>query len=238
VSIARAPDATSADGRWSGGCTPVRTRVARAAGVAAVLALASMVTVASRASATARVTGLLTKYSPARLAAGRVWTLPASALLLGHPRMIGPTTGFVVLILAPYALWRGVGRAALTGMAGHVVSTLVVAAVVLPAAALGSGSASSIVHTLDDGASAVLAACAGGLAVAISRRRLLAGAGLFVAIAGWFLVHLLTVHQPMANVADVEHLVALGTGAIVEWRLSMPKVPIPMHRFADPATTA
>jgi hypothetical protein len=110
-------------------------------------------------------------------------------------------------------------------MAGHVVSTLVVAAIVLPAAALGVAGASGISHALDYGASAALAACAGALAVAIGRRVPVLGAAVLGAVAAWFLFHLAAVSNPSVNVADVEHLLALGTGALVEWRLSMARRP-------------
>jgi hypothetical protein len=197
--------------------TTPQTRVAlRVVGVVAVLGAAALATIASHTASTAALVSYLAKYSPDRLADGRVWTVPISAFLLGHPRMIGPTTFFVVLIFLPYALWRGLGRAAVAAMSGHVVSTLAVAAVVLPAAALGWTTASSIARALDYGASAALAACAGGLAVAIAQRFRALGLVVFVGVAGWFVFGLATVRQPMANVADVEHLVALLTGAAVE----------------------
>jgi hypothetical protein len=203
--------------------------VARAGAVAALLAGAAAFTVASHTASTAAVVGVLGKYSPERLAAGRVWTVPLSVFLLGHPRMVGSTTIFVVFLFLPFALWRGIARAGVVAMAGHVVSTLVVATVVLPAAALGVAGATGISRALDDGASAALAACAGGLAVAIGRRAPELGAAMLGAVAAWFLLHLAVVSNPSANVADVEHLLALGTGAIVEWRLPMPPRSSPRH---------
>jgi hypothetical protein len=74
---------------------------------------------------------------------------------------------------------------------------------------------------LDYGASAVLSACAGGLAVVLARRRRILGVALFAAVAAWFLYDLAVVARTAANVADIEHLVALLTGAAVEWRVSM-----------------
>jgi hypothetical protein len=194
-----------------------RQVVSRVAGVAAVLVGAAAFTVASHTHGLAHVARFAGAYSPARLAAGRVWTLPLSAFLLGHPKMVGPTSVMFALLFLPYALLRGIGRAGITGMAGHVVSTLVVAAVVLPAAALGSVDATRVVHAPDYGASAALAACAGGLAVVLARRHRVAGIVLPALVAGYFLFHLAAVPQTAANVADVEHLVALGTGALVEW---------------------
>jgi hypothetical protein len=208
-----------------------RRAAVRAAGVVGVLALSTAVTFASHSATTAGVAGFLAKYSPSRLAAGRVWTVPASAFLLGHPHMLGPTSAMLALVFLPYALWRGVGRAGITAMSGHVVATLVVAAVVLPGSWLGWTTGTTIAHTLDYGSSAALAACAGGLAVLIGRRLPVAGpvAGpvigtvLLAVVAGFFAIHLLSVPKLDANVADVEHLVALFTGAAVEWSLVMRK---------------
>ena len=198
-----------------------RLAVARVAGIVGVLALATAVTFASHAPATAKVTSFLAKYSPARLAAGRVWTLPTSAFLLGHPHMLGPTSLMIALVFLPYALWQGIGRAGITAMSGHIVSTLVVAAVVLPGSLLGWSTATTITHTLDYGSSAALAACAGGLAVLLGRQIPVVGGLVLALVAGFFVVHLLTVPKLDANVADIEHLVALFTGAAVEWSLAM-----------------
>jgi hypothetical protein len=194
-----------------------RQATLRVLGVLAVLGLTAVVTFAAIAPSTASLINYLAKYSPDRLADGRVWTLPMSAFLVGHPHMIGPTTFFIVLIFLPYALWRGLVRAGIVAMSGHVVSTLVVAAVVLPASAMGLSEATSIARSLDYGASAALAACAGGLAVALARRVRPLGVLVLVSVVGWFVYSLVTIRQTMSNVADVEHLVGLGTGMAVEW---------------------
>ncbi|MFN8026156.1 MAG: hypothetical protein U0W40_07320 [Acidimicrobiia bacterium] len=55
----------------------------------------------------------------------------------------------------------------------------------------------------------------------IARRSRVLGFGLLAAVALFFGSHLVTDRQLVANVADVEHLVALLTGALVEWRLSV-----------------
>jgi hypothetical protein len=196
-----------------------RHGLSRVAGIVVVLGIAAAFTVASHTQGLSHVARVAAAYSPARLAAGRVWTLPLSALLLGHPKMIGPTSVMFALLFLPYALVRGLGRTLVTGLAGHVVSTLVVAAWALPAAALGSMVATAVVHTPDYGASAFLAACAGGLAVVIARRSRALGLTLLALVVAYFTIHLVVVHQVIANVADVEHLAALATGAVVEWRI-------------------
>jgi hypothetical protein len=216
-----APVAPAALGRAStvprGGVS--RNVLFRVGGIVLVLGVAAAFTVASHTSGLSHLARFAAAYSPARLAAGRVWTLPLSALLLGHPKMIGPTSVMFALLFLPYALVRGLGRTIVTGLSGHVVSTLVVAAWVLPASALGSAVATQVVHTPDYGASAFLAACAGGLMVVIARWRRAVGLILLALVVAYFVMHLVEVHQVVANVADVEHLVALATGALVEWRV-------------------
>jgi hypothetical protein len=197
----------------------MRHTVSRVAGIVVVLGIAAAFTVASHAHGWSHMARVAAAYSPAHLADGRVWTLPLSALLLGHPKMIGPTSVMFALLFLPYALVRGLGRTLVTGLAGHIVSTLVIAAWALPAAAFGSVVATQVVHTADYGASAFLAACAGGLAVVITRRSRVLGLVLLALVVAYFTDHLVSVHQVAANVADVEHLVALGTGALVEWRI-------------------
>ena len=215
MTIPVAIEASAVPSRW---CAS-RRAVSRVGGVAAVLGAAAAFTVASHTHGLAHLARFAGGYSPARLAAGHVWTLPLSAFLLGHPKMLGPTSVMFGMLFLPYTMLRGIGRAGITGMAGHVVSTLLVAVVVLPAAALGSADATRVVHAPDYGASAALAACAGGLTVLLARRHRIGGIVLPMLVAGYFLVHLAAVHQSAANVADVEHLVAFGTGALVEWRI-------------------
>ncbi len=204
-----------------------RARIAltRTGGIVAVLAVAAAVTVASHTPGMSQPTRYLAAYSPARLAAGRVWTLPTSFLLLGHPKALGVTSVMFALLFLPYALVRGIWRALVTGMAGHIAATLVIAAWAFVAAGLGSAVATSVVHTPDYGASAFLAACAGGLAVVIARRNAVLGAVVLIAVAAFFTVNLVVVHQVVSNVADVEHLTALVTGAFVEWRFAVLPAP-------------
>ena len=154
-----------------------------------------------------------------------MWTLPTSFLLLGHPKALGVTSVMFALLFLPYALVRGVGRSLLTGLAGHIAATLIVAAWAFVASGLGSALATGVVHTPDYGASAFLAACAGGLAVVIARRHAVLGAVVLLAVAAFFTLNLVEVHQVASNVADVEHLTALLTGAFVEWRFAVLPAP-------------
>jgi hypothetical protein len=197
----------------------VRVLAGRVAGIALVLAATGLITVLAHRRATSGVVNYLARYSPAALEHGRIVTLPASAFLVGRPRMLGPTTFFVVLLLVPYALAKGVGKAARAGLAGHCLSTLVIAAVALPGAALGWATANTVAHQADYGASAALAAVAGALAVLLFRRW--PAAGLLVAgVVVWIFVSSLMKYADLGhNVADVEHLVAVAVGASIEWFL-------------------
>jgi hypothetical protein len=157
----------------------------------------------------------LARYSPDRLAHGAVWSVPASAFLVGHPSMLGLTSVFAVLVFLPFCLAAGARAAAIVGMAGHCVSTMLIAAIVLPAAALGSHDAFRVVHMGDYGASAFLAALAGGMVVLLRPRACVASIVLAGGLLLFFGASLVTHGDLMHNVADVEHLTAIGVGACV-----------------------
>jgi hypothetical protein len=204
----------------------------RFASVVLVLGFAAVITWLWHVPATSGTVDYLARYSPMRLAHGDILALPGSAFLLGHPKMIGQTSFFVVALFLPYALVRGVRRAGVVGLTGHCVSTLAVAAVVLPGAALGWSAAERIAHMGDYGASAALAAVAGALGIVLVRRW--PPVGIFVLGAiGWYFLHSLVSHsQMMHNIADVEHLIAFMTGALLELRRARRHVAWP--RAANP----
>jgi len=216
-------------------CTLVLVR--RFAGVLLVLGFAAVVTWLWHVPATSGTVDYIARYSPMRFAHGDVLALPGSAFLLGHPKMIGQTSFFVVALFLPYALVRGVGRAGVVGLAGHCVSTLAVAAVVLPGAALGWSAADKVAHMGDYGASAALAAVAGALGIVLLRRWPPVGMLVLGAI-GWYFLHSLMSHgNAMHNIADVEHLIALTTGALLElWLTRRHRAPTPPLLDATRAT--
>ena len=183
-------------------------RAMRLAGVVAVAAVAAVISLANRAplhSAVHQCCG----YTPARLAAGAWWTVLGSALLVVQLKLFGINAALLLGVLLPYAWREGSGRALVVYFTGHVVATLAVAAVVLPLAAWGWDPAEVVRMQLDVGASAGIAAVAGAVAVSMHRRGV--GAALFVGLAAFFAVHLVAAH----TLSDVEHLLALTTGAVV-----------------------
>ena len=126
--------------------------------------------------------------------------------------MVGPTTVMTVALFLPYTLVAGARRAWGAFFTGHIVATLAVAAVVLPAAGWHWLPAVVLRDRPDLGASAGLAAAAGALAAWLGGRRggfLVAGA-----VTGYLGANFLLTHR----LSDVEHLVALATGAAFERR--------------------
>ncbi|HEV7863274.1 MAG TPA: hypothetical protein VGR20_11255 [Acidimicrobiia bacterium] len=191
--------------RWRG--------VARLAGVGAVAALAVVISLANRAPEHGAV-HFCCGYTPARLAAGAWWTVPGSALLVPHLNLLGANTAVLVGVMVPYGLRAGSRRTLAAFFGGHILATLAVAAVVLPLAAWGWHPAEALRVRADVGASAGVAAVAGALAVSMRRRRW--GIALLSAFGAFFGVSLLLFH----SLADVEHLIALATGALLgqRWR--------------------
>jgi hypothetical protein len=108
------------------------------------------------------------------------------------------TIAATVLVTAPFEAWVGSARMLVTIGLGHVVPTVVAAASLPQAQRLGGGG-------LDVGASAVVVAAAAGLVV---RSR---SVPVWVCLAVAQLIALFA-ESPLAN---AEHLIALGAGALV-----------------------
>ena len=191
--------------------TGAARRARSLAGVAAVAALAAVVSVANRGPHHG-VVDFWCGYTPARLAAGRWWTLLGSALLVFHLKLLGINTGLLLGVVVPSAVREGSRRTLAVFFAGHVVATLAVAAVVLPLAAAGWGPAEVVRTQVDSGISAGVAAVAAAVALSMRRRRL--GMVLLGALAMFFAAHLVVDHK----LSEAEHLVAMATGGALGWR--------------------
>lgn len=186
-----------------------------AGGAAAALGLLGAclaVSVAEHHVATEAVVTACCRYFPERLARGEVWTVVGSAFFLPDVHMVAPTTLATMLLFFPYAVAAGARPALRTFFTGHVVATVAVAAVILPGAALGWRAAVALATRPDIGASAGLAAVAGAGCVRLGWRR--AGPVLLAALAIGFGLSLARGHR----VVDVEHLLALATGAVTARR--------------------
>ena len=195
-----------------------RVLVTRACALALVLAVPLVVGGLERTPLTHGFVTWLCSYSPERLVHGAFWTVPASALLSAQPGKLGPDTIVPALVFAPYILWLGPGRALRTFFAGHIVATLTAAVCIVGGVIAGSAVAHRLFTMNDNGASAGLAAAAGGLGVLLwnSRWRALA-----VAVLGAVLLlftYRIASESLSRTLADCEHLVAIATGAFVEIR--------------------
>lgn len=187
-------------------------------GVAAFLTVPVALSLLSADGVTHDAAHFLAGYSPEHLAHGAVWTVPLSALLLPNVRMIGPTTVFTIAFLLPYALLRGPVRALVVFFAGHIVATLGVAVVAIGGHIIEWSTVAPLYRHLDLGASSGLAAVVGGLAGALFSRSRPAGLLVAAVVAGYFFLSLARSPGIIHDAAEVEHLVALGVGLIVERR--------------------
>ncbi len=202
----------------------VRRAAGGAAGALGLLGACLAVSVAGHHAATEAVVTACCRYFPGRLARGELWTVVGSAFFLPDVRMVAPTTLATMLLFVPYAVAAGARPALRAFFTGHGVATMAVAAVVLPGAALGWPPAVALSTRSDIGASAGLAAVAGAACVRFDRRR--AGPALLAALAIGFGLNLARGHR----VVDVEHLLALATGAVTArraWRGERASGPAP-----------
>ena len=164
----------------------------------------------------------LTQYSPYRFVHGAIWTLPLSGLVVSRPTRVGTKLGVLIVVGAIYLLWAGPGRAVVRFAAAHVIPTLLALTAILVAGALASPAGHQLYRMSDTGISAGLAGTAGALIVLAWRRHLHAFALVVaVGLGALFGYGLLTENLP-GVLADVEHLLAMGVGALVELRWPVP----------------
>ncbi len=187
------------------------TRLLEAAGLICIPTVISLLAIASP---TRKTISVLTYYKPLFLLT-RPQTLIGSAFYLPNVQMVGITTVFTVALFVPYVLARGAGWSVRVFLTGHVVATLAASAVVIPGDWLGWRDAVHIVHSSDVGASAGLAACAGGLAILLGRRWRWVGGLLLIGLYAFF-VQNLSGARLLAALAELEHIVALTTGVVLE----------------------
>jgi hypothetical protein len=154
-------------------------------------------------------------YQPVRLVHGDVWTVLGSAFLLVNPHPFGPTVLLTAAVFLPYVLTRGFGRALAVFISGHVAATVGPALAIITAAALHVDGAHRLLHHSDVGMSAGLAAAGGALGVVVIRERPAAGGLVLAALVAFFVLGT----GRTAYLAQVEHALALVTGAGVEWHL-------------------
>jgi hypothetical protein len=190
---------------------PFRRLLSGAAAIVGLVVAATAVSLAWHHAPTRPLVQACCRYSPERLSRGALWTLFGSALLLPTLAMIGPTTIMTFALVVPYALGAGAGPTLRAFFSGHVLATLLVAAVVMPGAALGWAPAVALRVRTDVGASAGIAAVGGAWCVLLGPRR--GGPILLVALVAFFATGLVLTR----HLVEVEHLIAVATGAVSEW---------------------
>lgn len=146
--------------------------------------------------------------SPAGVAAGRVWELFTSGLVVAGDPVVqlaaaAPVVALVVLLLGPAVFWRA-------ALAGHVGATLVAYAGIGVWWLLAAGDVDAVIDAPDYGISAVWAAALGALLVGTRRRP---GVVRWLAVGATAVFVVLIGFAP--DLAGVEHLLAFGLGAAV-----------------------
>lgn len=144
--------------------------------------------------------------SPAGVAAGRVWELFTSGLVVAGDPVVqlaaaAPVVALVVLVLGPAVFWRA-------ALAGHVGATLVAYAGIGVWWLLAGSDVDAVIDAPDYGISAVWAAALGAL---------LAGTRQRSGVVRWLAVGATAVFVVLIpfsrDLAGVEHLLAFALGA-------------------------
>ena len=188
----------------------------RAVALAAFLAVPLTVGELHHLRATHSIITWLCAYTPARLLNGEVWTLPLSALIAARPDALGTNVVVPMIVLAPFVLAFGIVRPLRAFFAGHVVATLAAALAIGAGALLAVPEARTLLHTVDAGVSAGLAAAGGALAVALFHTRWRPLAVVVTAVLLAVFLHRIASEGPTELLADCEHVLAFATGVAVE----------------------
>ena len=164
----------------------------------------------------------LSLYSPSRFAHGGLWTLPFSALLVGHIQLAGVTVTFFIAVVVPYLVLAGPARALVVFVVAHVGATMTAFAIIGVGVVVSAGWSHRLWVQQDYGASAGLVGIAGALFVVLcsQRRWLMVRLVGLVATAGttaFFLHGVLAESGPGHGIVDIEHLLGLFIGGILEW---------------------
>jgi hypothetical protein len=176
---------------------------------AAVMAAAPVVVVGAL---TRPLTGTLTAATAHRwgwsadlVGAGELWRIGTAVPLTRDPFMLVSTVASVLVAVGALERLAGHARAIVTMTAGAIAGYVGVTAAVLALRAVGVGAAARWATTVDYGASAGVAACAGAIVGMLRLWPVTTGMVLF--ILGGLLLH----HQ----VADWEHATAFTLSAVL-----------------------
>ena len=164
----------------------------------------------------------LSVYSPSRFSHGALWTLPFSALLVGHITLAGVTITFFTTVVVPYLVLAGPMRTFVVFVIAHVGATMAAFAIIGIGSVIGVGWGHRLWVQHDYGASAGLTGIAGALflLLCLQRRSLaLRPVGVFAAAAtiAFFLHGVVAEGRPGHGIVDIEHLLGLFIGGVLEW---------------------
>ena len=81
----------------------------------------------------------LSEYSPSRFGHGAIWTLPLSALLVGHITLAGVTVTFFVAVVAPYLYLAGPLRSFMVFAVAHIGATVTAFVVIAASVVVAPG---------------------------------------------------------------------------------------------------
>ena len=176
--------------------------------------------------------------SAGKVAAGEIWRLPASALVVDRPVDVG----LVAFGLLGFAALRicGVKVFWIAAAAGHLGSTLVVYAIIGASRLLDPHVFASALVSQDFGVSAMQGAWVGAIAATawsragVDRRaRAVVAAGVSaIAGLGWWL-------HPDPSILTTEHLFAFLIGwGVVSWPLAASVRAVASLRFSSPGQNA
>jgi hypothetical protein len=142
---------------------------------------------------------------------GQIWRLFTSTFVQGGPGLVAGV--LILLLLLPIAEWRiGSGLTAIVFLAGDWLSSVTVMLGARVGAALGSSTATHVLHHLDSGASAACYACAGaGLALLRPGRWRRVLASLLLAD---LVIEAVVTHM----VAEIQHPIAVLVGVALALR--------------------
>jgi hypothetical protein len=186
---------------------------ARAAWICAATVVAGVATVANRA-------GWLGfshfAASPKAVAEGKVWLLLTSGVVADRP-WLPSLLGFAIVGFAALSLARA-SVAAVAGLAGHVLATLVVYGFLGAADAIDHGAYASLARTPDIGLSAIIAAWIGVISSMLWRRYRSPRAHALNALGCIGCALIGFAFRPDVTALDSEHIVAFALGvAVAAW---------------------
>ena len=174
--------------------------------------------------------------SPRAVGDGKLWLLGTSALIADRP-WLPSLLGLGIVGCAALAV-LSVRAVVIVAAIGHVLSTLVVYAVIGGTRLIEPSAFASVVNLADFGFSAIIAAWIGALARVAWQRRQTRGARLLVAAGCLASAGVGLAFRPDVTFLDSEHVVAFAIGAALADPKLRSRLVLPARRLAEVMATA